>query len=283
MKPRIFRIARHRDARSRRRCVNASKTAVVLSALALATTAVSEAAYPTPFINVMESWSVRFVEYDNFPNPPVSTLPAGIVLSCFGDAVGSGSICLESLQLRPDPATLTFPQDFSASSSGGIVVTNTSGQTYPGRLVLVATWAAAAPGGNGIVLRIDDPLTQWESFSSGMSGPGPVGDAQGCSIGFRGYGGPVFSPTTCGEASPDFSQDDFIVPLGSLEPGQSVSFVSFIGEQASFDIVSEPTTATIVVSALAGLAIVLRRRRSSAFTSERVTDRRKATGSMRLP
>jgi hypothetical protein len=221
----------------------------------------STPASSTPFINVRADWQVSL---DRTLSP---TIPNGITLSCFGGATGIANGCSDTRSLI---ANVPFSGNLSLLVVSGLLVTNTSEATIGGLLSFATTFSAFNPGGPNIGIDIDNATTQGASFSSSVLGPG-VKDSHSCSIGLAGYSAQgVFSPTTCGVASPDFSIGNFSIDLASIGPGQSEQIPYQIAISADF-IIPEPSSIALVMIGLLGIAALGRR-------SERLRVKRAAQG-----
>ncbi len=155
------------------------------------------------------------------------------------------------------------------TSTGGIVLTNTSNASIDGFFGFVTEFSSFNAGGPPIGLSIDDPLTQAARFSSRVSGEG-IGDSHSCSVGFLGYSGATFSPTTCGVVFPDSSLSAFSVMFTSFEPNQQLFLPYNIDINADFifagssDDVPEPSS--LLLLAAGALGLYMRRRAKNPRT-----------------
>jgi hypothetical protein len=205
-------------------------------------------------------WSVSFASFSG-------VIPNGITISCFGGAITTlnqqGCSDIRSLD-----TTVTMSEHLSVSALSGLVVTNTTDQTFGNILFFLSDFSAFNPGGPGIGISIDDPVAQAASFSSSVSGPS-VGDSHGCSIGFNGTSGFIFSPTTCGVPAPDSSQGQLFIDLSGLGPGENEQFSYSINIAADFAFIPEPASIVSLASGCVLLAGMMfwtgkRRRRQIA-------------------
>lgn len=210
----------------------------------------------TPFVGVRATWDAAPSAWE--------PLPEGLTLSCRGDAQGGASGCGNTLSLAE---TVTASATYGVTSTGSVVLVNTSDHAINGFAVLSVWFSAFNPGGPAVGLRIDDPAAQWASFSSsvGGGGNGSVGDNHSCAVGYRGESGTVFSPTSCGVGSPDSSQAPVYAELIDFLPGAEAVFTFAMNITATFDLgeatpagVPEPASALMAL----GLGALLARRRS---------------------
>ncbi|MGZ6187042.1 MAG: PEP-CTERM sorting domain-containing protein [Candidatus Binataceae bacterium] len=238
--------------------MRSAKMKAVVAALSIcACGAAVSPASATPFVDIRASWSARL--------DPLYPSAAGIALSCSGDAVGGATGCGGNLSLN---TTVTTSQHLSAAFSGGIVLTNTTTDYVGGYVYLATGFSAFNPGGPGVGLSIDDPLTQGARFTSSVGGAG-VGDFHSCSIGVYGQSGSVFSPTTCGVSSPDSSQSHAYFDVSTLAPGSSLNVPYSIMIDYDFTVspaeppadsgVPEPASAAVLLAGLVGLRLRKRR------------------------
>jgi hypothetical protein len=214
--------------------------------------------FATPFVDVRATWSAAPHEWMG--------IPEGLSVSCWGGASGSDGFCGDTISLNQ---SMTNAGTLSASSVGGLVLTNTSSAAINGFAVFSVAFSAFNPGGPGVGLGIDDPLTQWASFTSSVRGDGSVGDAHACSVGYLGESGTVFSPTACGVSSPDSSVGDAVVDLVDFMPGAEVVLTWSLNIAATFVLadedptgVPEPAAALLLAAGIAALR--LRRRRQGS-------------------
>jgi hypothetical protein len=213
-------------------------------------------ALAAPFVDIRATWSAAPSAW--------YALPAGLTMSCFGGAEGGSAGCSDTIYLS---RTVTESGTYSASASGGVLVKNTSDHAIDGFVVLDVWYSAFNPGGPGIGLGIDDPLTQAARFESRVSGDS-AGDFHSCAVGFRGQQGTVYSPTTCGVSSPDSSLSPAFAELANFLPGAEVIFTWGLNIAATFELgnapaaVPEPVSALLLAVSLAGLAVRRRRHRN---------------------
>lgn len=204
-----------------------------------------------PFVDIRATWSAG-------PNS-FYPLPEGLTVSCWGDAAGSGGSCSNTLYLSE---TITTSGTYTVSSTGGLILKNTSDSAINGYATLSVWYSSFNPGGPGVGLGIDDPLTQAARFSSSVGGE-TFGDNHSCAVGFRGEEGTVYSPTTCGVSSPDASEAQPGVELINFLPGAELVFTFDAFITATFELgddvagVPEPASAMLLL----GLGALMLRRR----------------------
>jgi hypothetical protein len=211
----------------------------------------------TPFVEVRATWSAAPSAW--------YALPAGLTMSCFGDAAGGSTSCSNTIYLS---RTVTESATYSASESGGIVVKNTSDHAIDGFVVLDVWYSAFNPGGPRIGLGIDNALTQAARFESRVAGHSVL-DSHSCAVGFLGQQGTVYSSTTCGVSSPDSSLAPAVAELVNFLPGAEVIFTWGLNIAATFELggahagVPEPLSALLLLVGLSGFAVRLRRYRNN--------------------
>lgn len=185
------------------------------------------------------------------------TLPSGISFNCFGDATphlsASGCSDYASLILTNDSAAdITL----SLSHVGGFSLTNTTDDTIYDPFRFGVGYSAFNPGGPQIGASVDDPLNEFASFSSSVSGPG-ASDSHACNT----VTGPNFvTPTACGVFSPD-SNISFLF-VGPLAPGDTYTATYHINIIARAIGVPEPSTLAVFGLCLAMLTMAGYRRRA---------------------
>lgn len=224
---------------------------VLAAAAPLVLLALASPASAAPFVDIRATWSAAPSAWE--------PLPEGLTLSCWGDAEGGGGGCSKTLYLSQ---TVAASGNISASSAGGVVITNTSDHAINGYATLSVWYSAFNPGGPAVGLGIDDAATQWASFSSSVSGD--AGDGHGCAVGYLGTSGTQFSATTCGVSSPDSSEAHPYAELINFLPGAEVIFTFGLDISATFDLgedgpagVPEPASALLTL----GLGALLARSR----------------------
>jgi hypothetical protein len=190
-------------------------------------------------------------------------LPEGVSISCRGDSIGIGDGCASELALTQ---AVTQPGTYELTSTGSLVVTNTSDEAIDGFIGLDIMHSAFNPGGPATGISIDNYLTQAASFRSSVTGPG-VGGTQSCSVGFQGYSGYITSPTSCGVSAPDWSFTNAGADLVNFLPGAELVFTWVIELAATFEFEDEaqsevpsPGSLALVLVGLGGLALRKRRR-----------------------
>lgn len=234
---------------------------VLAAATAAAVACLSLPAFAAPFVNVRAHWDSY--EHEFF------TLPDGIGISCRGDAVPTLNGCGFSASLNQ---TVTASGTYAVTTTGSVVLTNTTDQIINGGAVFNVWLSSFNPGGPGVGLGIDDPLREWASFQSNVSGPG-VGDSHMCSVGFLGESGTLFSPTTCGVSAPDSSLASSGVSFTDFMPGAEMLLTYAISISATFVLpddepsgVPEPGPGLAALG-LAALTVRAMHRRRRDFTS----------------
>ena len=207
-----------------------------------------------PFIDIRASVSAV---------PILALLPDGVTISCRGDSVATGSGCTNERALMRE---VTEPGTYQLTSTGSLVVTNTSDEAIVGFIGLDIVHSAFNPGGPETGIGIDNFLTQAAQFRSSVTGPG-AGDTRSCAVGFQGYNGYITSPTGCGVASPDSSFTNTGAELVNFLPGAELVFTWVIEIAATFEFgggapanVPEPGSLALVLMGLGGLALRKRRR-----------------------
>jgi hypothetical protein len=227
---------------------------VLAAATILAFQALSLPASATPFVDIRATWGA---------GPSLwSPLEDGLSLSCRGDAVAIDGGCSNTLFLRQP---VTASGTYSATSTGHVVITNTSDHAISGGATLDVWFSAFNPGGPSIGIGIDDAATQSGYFSSSVAlSTASVLDSHGCGIGTGGEYGAVFSPTTCGVGAPDSSETVTGASFIDLLPGAEFIFTFALDITATFDLgedepagVPEPASVLLAL----GLAALLARRR----------------------
>jgi hypothetical protein len=201
----------------------------VLAGFAIISSACAAASVrAAPFVDVRAHWNV----YKS--DESITPLPDGFTVSCAGDAQTTADGCSGEAELQ---AVADAPGTYAVTSTGVVIITNTTSQEFNGYYGFNTWFSSFNPGGPAIGLGIDDPLTQWARFSSSVFGEG-VGDSHRCAVGYLGEEGTVFSPTTCGVSSPDSSSGILFLDLATVAPGSSVFFsytISIIAEFVSND------------------------------------------------
>lgn len=174
----------------------------------------------------------------------------------------SGDGCAGALTLSQ---MLTTSGTYKLTSTGSLVVTNTSNEAISDFIGFDIVHSAFNPGGPEAGIGIDNMMTQAASFRSSVTGPG-AGDTQSCSVGFQGYSGYVISPTRCGVASPDSSYTNAGAELVNFLPGAEILFTYVIEIAATFELsgsapsgVPAPGGLALLLMGLGGMALRKRR------------------------
>lgn len=222
----------------------------------LAAAAFCPQAQATAFAGVKEAfWQADFAYYDNLSGIRQASLPAGVVLECAGSAVADGNGCRdqEGLSVVSDGAFKRSVLDVL----GFLVLRNEGSVDYQGQFVFETSYSSFNPGGPEIGASVDDPVREFASFFTVVTGPG-VFDLHGCAM--SGSPGPHFAAVTCGVSVPDASSGEAV--FGPLLAGQTISaryrtYIEVIAQGA--DPVPEPASATLL---FAGLVTVASRRKA---------------------
>lgn len=199
----------------------------------------------TAFAGVNEAfWLVR---------PYSGSLPDGVTLTCFGDAVTGGfnnTTCSEfaSLKLMNDSAVEITE---TLSLVGGFSLTNNTNTD----IILSAFSSADSsfnPGGSPIGASVDYPSAEFASFGSSVSGPGLLGggDSHSCAVGI----GTGLTGSTCGVQSPDDNSNLFF--LGTLGAGQTITESYGIRIAVTALGIPEPPVSSLFVAGLVSMLFI---------------------------
>ena len=191
-------------------------------------------------------------------------MPAGITISCFGDANSSRSgelfqvspVCQDHLILNASDNTGIL-EIFNLSSAGGFQITNTTDVSIPGFLLLETDFTSFNAGGPQIGASVTYPGLEDAGFSSSVLGTG-VEDMHSCNTDGSSPGGTNFSPYACGVEAPDSSQE--FLELSIPGAGQSGIDNEQIRIGASLFGVPEPATLALFGAGLLGMGFFYRRR-----------------------
>ncbi len=236
--------------------------------------AAARPAFATPEVYGEISWSASLY----FFPPPNSDEPIsvpGLVISCFGAGVqgGNGNCYSQELTLGQ---SITSSGSYSASSVGGIEVTNTTDQTIEAAAAL-----SFDPGPyTGMYVAIDNPDTQYASFQWSIAGSADTGGIGYFADGYVGVGAPDGCEVT-GDAwdnaggCPDsvfavlagVSTDASYNPAVTIDlaPGASTYLTFTSSLQAQF-VLPEPSSLALLASGLFLTAAFLIRSRSLSGT-----------------
>lgn len=227
---------------------------VLAAATALAVVFCASSSSAAPYIDIRANVSAT---------PIPEMLPDGVSISCRGDSIGMGDGCANEIALIQ---AVTQPGTYALTSTGSLVVTNTSDEAIDGFIGLDIMHSAFNPGGPATGIGIDNYLTQAARFRSSVTGPG-VGDTQSCSVGSLGDSGYMTSPLSCGVAAPDWSYTNAGADLVNFLPGAELVFTWVIEIAATFEFedqprsdVPAPGSLALVLVGLGGLALRKRRR-----------------------
>jgi hypothetical protein len=237
------------------------RIAGLLASAIVATILAAAPSSATPFVDIRAVWNIV----------PLEPLPAGVEISCAGDATGGGNAgCSETLALNtsvtPIPGITLIAENFGL---GRFTLANTSGGPLTGSLLLGVDYSAFNPGGPEVGLGIDDPVTQAADFGSTLTLASDdllvfqlfdllagLSDSHNCSIGFQIVTGEVLSPTTCGVVSPQFLHTEIFVDLSELAAGSSASITGTKAIGAFFTEMPEPPTIGLMIMALSAMALL---------------------------
>jgi len=227
---------------------------VLAAATALAVVFCTSSSFAAPFIDIRAGVSATAIP---------EWLPEGVSISCRGDSIGMGDGCTSELTLI---RSVTRPGTYEFTSTGSLVVTNTSDEVIDGFIGFDIMHSAYNPGGPATGISIDNNLAQAARFRSGVTGPG-TGDTHTCSVGFLGDSGYITSPTSCGVSAPDWSYTNAGADLVNFLPGAELVFTWVIEIAASFEFdnqarseVPAPGSLALALVGLGGLALRKRRR-----------------------
>ena len=211
------------------------------------------AANATAMVDVRGYWDAGLYGYtdpstgDQIGGNPA--LPSGITLTCqnyLGPEMCTGST---HILASNDSAAI---EDFSAGLISGFTVTNSTDTAY--HMTFFTDFSSFNPGGPAIGASVTDPLAEYASFSSTISGPSAF-DMHGCDTRlYPGFPtGGYFSPYACGVPSPDSS----LGLIGfDIAPHDTVGFYYTISIGAELKGVPEPAPIAIFAAGLAGLALL---------------------------
>ncbi len=190
--------------------------------LVIGAAAASAEAHATAFATVEKSfWQADFAYYDDpLTQTRLFSLPAGVTLQCTGTASSDGAGgCMDHHGASVTSNTGMFVAS-TINALGGLALINAANADYNGTFVFHTAFSAFNPGGPEIGAGVDDPVREYASFFTVVSGPG-VFDLHGCDMqhGASMKGG--FAPHTCGVTSPDVSFGEAL--LGPLASGGTLN------------------------------------------------------------
>ena len=204
---------------------------IVQALVAIVISAGAMEANATASVDVRALWSLRLSSASD-------PIPGGIDVSCFGGATSFDIGCQDQRQLFTSLSG-NASGHFSATSLSGLRLTNTTDHDIGGQLTFLVEFSAFNPGGPDIGVQVTDPVLEFASFSSSVTGPG-AGDSHSCATDPQ--------QPACGVGSPDTSLTQFDVTLPGAGLFTDLTYV--IDVEADLRSVPEPSTLAGLLSAV---------------------------------
>ena len=196
-------------------------------------------------------WHANFSGYYDPNTGEIGPVPNGINFDCpigCGDSLGFSVI-------SDHQGLVQKSQDVMDTFS----VTNTVDNAFDGYLYYLGEVSAFNPGGSNIGASVTDPLHEWASFASFVSGP-DFQDAHACDTRVP-FSSSFWTPFFCGVNAPDSSSFGLFVPIPG--PGETQSWSVETGLSVAAFSASEPLTVSLFGAGIVGAAAMRRRKASS--------------------